>query len=113
MPIRRLVLLTLCGTAIACTVSPLPASSPAPSGTSSELEEPRVRALVARHLQGLGAGRSADGELAIASVDVTGDAAAVKVVETHPEDVYVDYLNLARDGGEWRIVNTVSTRWSR
>ena len=111
MLIRRLALLSLCSTALACTVSPLPSSSPAPSGSNSEIEEPRVRTVVDRHLKHATKKEVAD--LSIASVDVTGDVAAVKVVETYPKEVYVDYLNLARAGGEWRIVNKVSTRWSR
>jgi hypothetical protein len=59
------------------------------------------------------AGKEEEGELSIASVDVTGDIAAVKVVETYSKEVYVDYLNLVRGSGEWRIVNKVYTRWSR
>jgi hypothetical protein len=108
---RRLALLALCSTALACTVSPLPSSSPAPSGSNSEIEEPRVRTLVDRPRHR--AGKKEVGDLSIASVDVTGDVAAVKVVETYSKEVYVDYLNLARAGSNWRIVNKVSTRWSR
>jgi hypothetical protein len=59
------------------------------------------------------AGKEEEGDLSIALVDITGDVAAVKVVETYPKEVYVDYLNLVRAGGEWRIVNKVYTRWSR
>jgi hypothetical protein len=154
MLIRRLALLALCSASLACTVSPIPASSPTPAGSSSEIEEPRVRAVVDRYLHGLkfndvaslrsaftpdakllwvrrdgtmgqlsqadwykgfaaSAGKEEEGELGIASVDITGDVAAVKVVETYPKEVYVDYLNLVRAGGEWRIVNKVYTRWSR
>lgn len=154
MPIRRLVLLALCSTALACTVSPVPSSSPTPSGSSSEIEEPRVRTVVDHYLHGLkfndvaslrsafapdakliwvkrdgtmgqlsqadwykgfaaSAGKEEAGDLSLASIDVTGDIAAVKVVETYPKEVYVDYLNLVRSGGEWRIVNKVYTRWSR
>lgn len=154
MPIRRLLLLALCSSALACTVSPLPSSSPTPAGSSVEIEEPRVRSVVDRYLHGLrfndvaslrsafshdaklswvkrdgtmgqlsqadwykgfaaSAGKEEEGELAIATVDVSGDVAAVKVVETYPKEVYVDYLNLVRAGSDWRIVNTVYTRWSR
>jgi protease I len=150
---RRLLLLALCS-ALACTVSPVPSSSPTPAGSSSEVEEPRVRAVVDRYLHGLkfndvaslrsafapdakliwvkrdgtvgqlsqadwyrsfaaSAGKEEEGELAVASVDITGDVAAVKVVETYPKEMYVDYLNLVRGGGEWHIVNKVYTRWSR
>jgi hypothetical protein len=153
MPNRRLLLLSLCS-ALACTVSPVPSSSPTPAGSSSEIEEPRVRAVVDRYLRGLkfndvaslrsafapdaklvwvkrdgtvgqlsqadwyrsfaaNAGGEEEGELSAPSVDITGDIAAVKVVETYPKEIYVDYLNLLRTGGEWRIVNKVYTRWSR
>lgn len=155
MSTRRLLLLSLslCS-ALACTVSPVPSSSPTPAGSSSEIEEPRVRAVVDQYLHGLkfndvaslrsafapdaklfwvkrdgtmgqlsqaewyrsfaaSAGKEEEGELTTASVDVTGDIAAVKVVETYPKEIYVDYLNLARAGGEWHIVNKVYTRWSR
>jgi hypothetical protein len=154
MLIRRLALLALCSSALACTVSPLPAATPAPAGSSSDVEEPRVRAVVDRYLHGLkfndvaslrsafapdakliwvkrdgtrgqlsqedwykgfaaSAGKEEEGDLSIALVDITGDVAAVKVVETYPKEVYVDYLSLVRAGGEWRIVNKVYTRWSR
>lgn len=154
MPLRRLALLALCSNAIACTVSPLPASTPAPAERSASAEEPRVRLVVEQYVHGLrfhdvasmrsafdpdarlywvkrdgsmgrlsqaewyrgvaaDAGREADGDLAIASMDVTGDVASAKVVETFSRDVSVDYLNLVRAGDEWRIVNRVNTRWSR
>ena len=154
MLIRRLALLALCGSALACKVSPLPSSTPTPAGSNAELEEPRVRTVVDRYLHGLkfndvaslqrafwpgaslfwvkktgelgqlgqadwykgfaaSAGKEEEGDLSIASVDLTGDIAAVKVVETYPKEVYVDYLNLVRANGEWRIVNKVYTRWSR
>lgn len=154
MLIRRLALLAFCSASLACTVSPIPSSSPTPAGSSADAEEPRVRAVVDRYLHGLkfndvaslraafapdakllwvkrdgtvgqlsqadwykgfaaSAGKEEEGELSIASVDVTLDVAAVKVVETYPKEVYVDYLNLVRAGGEWHIVNKVYTRWSR
>ncbi len=55
------------------------------------------------------AGKEEAGTLDIVSVDVTGDAASVKVVETYPKSVYTDYLNLLRFAGEWRIVNKIYT----
>jgi hypothetical protein len=55
------------------------------------------------------AGKEEAGELRIAAADVTDDAASVKVVETYPKSIYVDYLNLLRIGGEWRIVNKIYT----
>ena len=154
MLIRRLALLAVCSASLACTVSPVPSSSPAPAGSSSEVEEPRVRTVVERYLHGLkfndveslrsafapdakliwvrrdgtmgqlsqadwyktfaaSAGKEEQGDLTIALVDITGDIASVKVVENYPKEVYVDYLNLVRAGGEWRIVNKVYTRWAR
>lgn len=55
------------------------------------------------------AGKEEEGTLRIAAVDITDDAASVKVVETYPKSVYVDYLNLLRIRGEWRIVNKIYT----
>jgi hypothetical protein len=112
MSLRHLVLLALSGTAIACTVSPIP-SSPAPAGTSSLIDEPEVREVVDRHFEELASNSAMKPEVEISSVDVTGDIAAVKVVETYSRAVNVDYLHLARDGGEWRIVHHVDTHWAR
>jgi hypothetical protein len=53
------------------------------------------------------AGKEEQGTLEIVSVDVTGSAASVKVMETYATSVYVDYLNLLRIGQEWRIVNKI------
>jgi putative lumazine-binding protein len=53
------------------------------------------------------AGKEEAGDLRIASVDVTGNAASVKVVETYPKSVYTDYISLLKLGGEWRIVNKI------
>jgi protease I len=154
MPTRHLVLLALCSTALACTVSSIPATTSSPAAAALSAEEPRVRAVVDRYLHGLkfndvaslrsafspdarlmwvrrdgtmgqlsqaewykgfaaNAGKEDEGELGVASVDVTGDVAAVKVVETYPKETYVDYLDLVRVGSEWQIVNKVYTRWSR
>ncbi len=55
------------------------------------------------------AGKEEEVTLAILSVDVTDNAASVKVMETYPKSVYVNYLNLLRLGGEWRIVNKIYT----
>jgi len=55
-------------------------------------------------------GKEEPGELSILSVDVSGTAASVKVRELYPGNPgseYVDYLNLLRIGGEWRIVNKI------
>ena len=53
------------------------------------------------------AGKEEQGTLEIVSVDVTGTAASVKVMETYATSVYIDYLNLLRIGPEWRIVNKI------
>jgi hypothetical protein len=55
------------------------------------------------------AGKEEEVALAILSVDVTDNAASVKVSETYPTSVYVNYLNLLQLGGEWRIVNKIYT----
>jgi predicted nuclease with RNAse H fold len=55
------------------------------------------------------AGKEEEGTLSILTVDVTGNAASVKVIETYPTSIYVDYLNLLQLGGEWRIVNKIYT----
>jgi len=55
------------------------------------------------------AGKEEEGELRIESVDITGNAASVKVVEVYPKSIYTDYLNLLRIGKEWRIVNKIYT----
>ena len=55
------------------------------------------------------AGKEEEGELRIASIDVTDDAASVKVIETYPRSIYVDYLNLLRINNRWTIVNKIYT----
>ncbi|MFL5487324.1 MAG: nuclear transport factor 2 family protein [Gemmatimonadaceae bacterium] len=55
------------------------------------------------------AGKEEQGELRIASMDVTDNAASVKVIETYPKSVYVDYLNLLRIKDRWTIVNKIYT----
>ena len=59
------------------------------------------------------AGKEEEGTLRIAAVDITGNAASVKVIETYPKSIYVDYLNLLRLQGEWRIVNKIYTSHPR
>jgi hypothetical protein len=59
------------------------------------------------------AGKEEPGELSIVSVNVTDNAASVKVLETYPKSLYVDYLNLLRINGEWRIVNKIYTSRTR
>ena len=55
------------------------------------------------------AGKEEAGDLRIATVEITRDIAAVKVVEEYPGVRYTDYLSLVRFDGEWRIVNKVYT----
>lgn len=55
------------------------------------------------------AGQEAKAQFKIASLEVTNDAAAVKVVETYPRSRYTDYLSLIRIGGKWQIVNNIYT----
>ena len=53
------------------------------------------------------AGKEEKGDLKIVSVDITGDAASVKVREEYPNSIYTDYVSLLKLGGEWKIVNKV------
>jgi Putative lumazine-binding len=53
------------------------------------------------------AGKEEEGDLQIASVDVTGTIASVKVEEDYPGSHYTDYVSLLKLDGEWRIVNKV------
>lgn len=59
------------------------------------------------------AGKEEQGDLKITSVDITGDIASVKVTETYPKSIYVDYLNMLRVKGKWMIVNKVYTEIPR
>ena len=53
------------------------------------------------------AGKEEKGDLKIASVDITGNAAAVKVVETYDTSKYTDYLSLLKFADGWKIVNKI------
>jgi hypothetical protein len=55
------------------------------------------------------AGKEEQGDLRIEALDITGDAASVKVVEVYPKSIYTDYLNLLRVAGQWKIVNKIYT----
>lgn len=55
------------------------------------------------------AGKESKADLKIASLEVTNDVAAVKVVETYPSSRYTDYISLVRFSGKWLIVNKVYT----
>ena len=53
------------------------------------------------------AGKEEEGELKIVAVDITGNAASVKVREEYPNSIYTDYVSLLKLGGAWKIVNKV------
>lgn len=53
------------------------------------------------------AGQEEKGELKITSVDVTGNAASVKVEEFYEKTKYTDYLSLLKLEGGWKIVNKI------
>jgi len=55
------------------------------------------------------AGKEEKGDLRIVSVDISGTAASVKVVETYDKTIYTDYLSLLKWQGEWKIVNKIYT----
>ena len=55
------------------------------------------------------AGKEEKGDLRITSVDITDNAASVKVEEDYPNSKYIDYLSLLKFNGEWRIVNKIYT----
>ena len=55
------------------------------------------------------AGKEEKGDLRITSVDITDNAASVKVEEDYPNSKYIDYLSLLKFDGEWRIVNKIYT----
>ena len=53
------------------------------------------------------AGQEEKGDLKIASVDITGNAASVKVVEVYEKSKYTDYLSMLKLPAGWRIVNKI------
>jgi hypothetical protein len=53
------------------------------------------------------AGKEERGDLKVVSVDLTGNAASVKVREEYPNSIYTDYVTLLKLDGEWKIVNKV------
>ena len=53
------------------------------------------------------AGKEEQGDLKVVSVDLTGNAASVKVREEYPNSIYTDYVTLLKLDGEWKIVNKV------
>jgi len=75
-----------------------------PNGQINELTQSKWYGMFAKN-----AGQEEQGDLRIAGVDITGNAAAVKVVEDYPGSRYTDYLNLLRISGRWWIVNKIYT----
>lgn len=55
------------------------------------------------------AGQEEKGELRITAIDITDNAASVKVEEDYPTSKYIDYLSLLKFNGEWKIVNKIYT----
>ena len=53
------------------------------------------------------AGQEEKGDLQIAAVDITGNAASAKVVEVYEKSKYTDYLSLLKFAGGWKIVNKI------
>ena len=53
------------------------------------------------------AGKEEEGDLQIVSVDVTGKAASVKVVEIYDDSTYTDYISLLKLADGWKIVNKI------
>jgi hypothetical protein len=55
------------------------------------------------------AGKEEEGDLRITALDITGNAASVKVEEDYPNSKYTDYLSLLKLKGQWWIVNKIYT----
>jgi Putative lumazine-binding len=53
------------------------------------------------------AGQEEKGDLKITDVDITGNAASVKVVEVYEKSKYTDYLSLLKFADGWKIVNKI------
>ena len=53
------------------------------------------------------AGKEEKGDLKITDVDITGNAASVKVVEVYETSKYTDYLSLLKFPDGWKIVNKI------
>jgi hypothetical protein len=53
------------------------------------------------------AGKEEQGDLQIASIDIAGNIASVKVEEDYPTSHYTDYVSLLKLDGQWKIVNKV------
>ena len=53
------------------------------------------------------AGQEEKGDLSITAVDLTGNAASVKVLEVYEKSKYTDYLSLLKFSDGWKIVNKI------
>jgi Putative lumazine-binding len=53
------------------------------------------------------AGQEEKGELTITQVDITSNAASVKVVEVYEKSKYTDYLSLLKFADGWKVVNKI------
>jgi hypothetical protein len=53
------------------------------------------------------AGQEEKGDLKITEVDITGNAASVKVVEVYEKSKYTDYLSLLKFADGWKIVKKI------
>lgn len=51
----------------------------------------------------------AERERRIAMIDVTGDAAVVKVELDYPSALITDYFSMLKVDGEWKIINKIFT----
>lgn len=53
------------------------------------------------------AGQEEKGDLQITDIDITSNAASVKVVEVYEKSKYTDYLALLKFADGWKIVNKI------
>jgi protease I len=53
------------------------------------------------------AGKEEQGDLSVLTIDVTGNAASVKVREVYPTSAYTDYVSLLKLPAGWRIISKV------
>ncbi len=46
----------------------------------------------------------------IVSIDITGNAAQAKIELMYPNASYIDYMNLLKTNGEWKIVSKIFSK---
>lgn len=46
----------------------------------------------------------------IASIDITGNAAQAKIELIYPNASFIDYMNILKVDGEWKIVNKIFSK---